>query len=207
MEGPFRGEKNIAGLAHNREVAGITDTALGTFLLPPGVYGYRIKFTGGVDGDVIKVVEDATPVDKVDIDTITTGAVTTIKTKTAHNLQTSNPVHLRGMTEGDISIAGQHAVTVTGIDTFTIPVDTSLAVGDYSGGIAIDLTQANTWLKTPATVDPDVDLQYRKLTQRAITNNDGFSEAQMFDAVSEGVRRIDCLAAQTGTYGAELETF
>ena len=68
----WRGTKGGAGYVadvglgaqqHNRNVSGITETTIKTILLPTGVYAVRFRLSGGSNGDLCRVVFDASPID------------------------------------------------------------------------------------------------------------------------------------------------
>lgn len=196
-----------AAQPHNRKVDGITTTVIGTILFPPGVYAYKVHIDGGAAGDKILVTEDATPVNALDIASVTIGNPTTITTKTDHNLQAGSLIHIRNSSGGSVDINGQYTATVTGTDTFTIPVDTSAATGTYINGNVIDLTQANNWLTPISPIDPDIDVQASEFYQRAKSDNEGWSEWKQFDASSEGLRRLDFKSdSAAGPFTIHVET-
>ena len=198
----------LAAQAHTRIVDNVTASVLGTILFPPGVFAYRVKIVQGTPaaGTIVKVVEDATPTDWLIISSVSKAAAAVITTSTDHNLQTGNPVTIRNVSGGSVDVNGQHTITVTGTATFTIAIDTSAATGTYINGNAIDLTQANTWL-TNASADPDIDVQYSEFAERALTDNEGFSEWKQFDGSSEGVRRLDFEAhTAAGPFTITVET-
>ena len=57
---------------------------------------------------------------------VTEGTVTTITTSTAHGFSSGDPIHLTGfIDEGGLLNGFTFRITITGTDTFTVPVDTS----------------------------------------------------------------------------------
>ena len=200
-------EVGLAAQPHNREIEGITDSIIGTFLIPAGVFGYQLKFTGGTAGDEMRVVEDATPVDPIELASVTVANPAVFTTKTDHNLQTGDLVSHRSITGWSVvDPNGQYTVTVTGAKTYTVGLDTSTETGTYNNGLVIDLEQANTWLAVSSTVDPELDIQYQKFSARSNLDNEGWCEERRFDAASEGLRRIDILATVVSTVKAEMRT-
>lgn len=71
---------------------------------------------------------------------------------------------------------------------------------------ASDTTQAANFLTVPASVDETIDLTYKTLLQRALTDNEGWSDWVLYDASSEGVRRFDFQTSVSTDYTIELET-
>jgi hypothetical protein len=97
------------------------------------------------------------------ITTITSGSPTTI-TSTAHGLTTGETVHILN-SDSTPSIDGEHIVTVTGANTFTIPVVTTV------GGSAGKWFQNDVLLSSASSVSLQVDETARSLV-KMINQND-----------------------------------
>jgi len=116
---------------------------------------------------------------------------TTITTSAPHNLTTGNQVNISGHTGSTPAISGVYTVTVTGANTFTIPVN--VTVGGTGGSIGVfpvvntgDLEYMDGYM---AVLKADASLWTSNYDDPTTWNPSNFILAQMFNGIGVGLAK------------------